>query len=513
MRKHLIGGIVLDIDQYLLDRIIYMDISAMDELGQPTEKRLIIEIMGKHSNIILVDKPTNIIIDSITRVTEDMSRIRQILPNMIYQYPPIGDKINPLVVNTEVFTKKVRESDKNLPCFKFFYFNFLGISPLFSREICFKANIDIDRTLGSLYEEDIIQLYQSFSQLMNLISNEDFNPCSIRSVDGLEIKAFHALELYQYGDENKMLYKSICELLDNYYHRKDISDRITQKSQSIRKSIQVKLDRTLNKLGKQKSELLDSQDREKYKVFADLISANIHRIPRGVDSIQLENFYDENLSEIIIPLDIKLSPIANAQQYYKKYSKLKNAHKLLEKQIPETIDEIEYLENVLFSIDNSTEVEELDEIKEELINEGYIKGQTKNKKKKQKELSRPLHFISQDNFNIFVGKNNRQNEDLTLRLARKEDIWLHVQNMPGSHVIIQSNKMGIPDSTLEEAAILAAYYSKGKNSNHVPVDYTEKKYVKKPKNGKIGMVIYENFKTITVNPSKDAINKIQKVEK
>ena len=510
LRKHLIGGIILNIEQFSLDRVIFIDISAIDELGQPTEKRLIIEIMGKHSNIILIDKSSLKIIDSIKRVNEDMSRIRQILPGMVYEYPPIKDKVNPLTVTEEDFLKAIDTSNKNLSSYKFFYFNYLGLSPLISKEICFNSNLDIDRTLGSLYKEDKISLCNSFLKFMIKITNNEFAPVSIISPNDMEVLAFHSLDLNQFGKDNKLYFDSISELLDNYYHRKDIVDRIGQRSQSIRKSIQVKLDRALNKLGKQKEELFDSQDREKYKIYADLISANIHKIPRRAEIIELENFYDENMNKINIPLDIKLSPVANAQKYYKKYTKLKNAHLLLEEQIPETENEINYLENVLLSIENSSEIEELDEIKEELIKGDYIKGTIKNKKKKEETISKPLHYISKDGFNIYVGKNNRQNEYLTLRLSRKEDVWLHVQNMPGSHVIIEKGNKTIPSTTLEDAAILAAYYSKGKNSNHVPVDYTERKYVKKPKNAKTGMVIYENFKTIFVNPLKELVDNIIK---
>ncbi|WP_353093956.1 NFACT RNA binding domain-containing protein [Tissierella praeacuta] len=509
LRKHLIGGIILNVEQFNLDRVIFIDISAVDELGQPTEKRIIIEIMGKHSNIILVDKSSFKIIDSVKRIYEDMSRVRQILPGMIYEYPPLQDKVNPLDVIKEDFFNLMDSENKNLPCFKFLYFNYLGLSPLISREICFDANIDIDRNLGSIYEKDKNSLYLSFNKFMNLVSKEEFTPISILDNNTGEILAFHVLELKQFGMGNKVFFDSISKLLDNFYRRKDILDRIGQKSQSIRKSIQVKLDRTLNKLGKQKEELLESQDREKYKVYADLISANLHTIPRGANNIELENFYDENLGKLKVPLDIKLSPVANAQKYYKKYSKLKNAHQLLLDQIPSTEDEISYLENVLMSIENSTEIEELDEIKEELISEGYIKGSIKKKKSKEESVSKPLHFISGDEFNIYVGKNNKQNDYLTLRLSRKDDMWLHVQNMPGSHVIIEKKGKDIPSSTLEEAAILAAYYSKGKNSNHVAVDYTERKNIKKPKNAKAGMVIYDNFKTITINPSKELVDKIK----
>jgi len=510
LRKHLIGGIILNIEQFNLDRVIFIDISAIDELGQPTEKRIVIEIMGKHSNIILIDKSSFKIVDSVKRIYEDMSRVRQILPGMIYEYPPLQDKVNPLDIAKEDFFSIMDSEDKNLPCFKFLYFNYLGLSPLISREICFDAGIDIDRNLGSMYEDDRTSLYISFNKFMNQISREEFNPVSVLNNNKTEILAFHALELNQFGTENRVFFDSISNLLDNFYRRKDIIDRIGQKSQSIKKSIQVKLDRANNKLGKQKEELLESQDREKYKIYADLISANLHLIPRGVNSIELENFYDENMNKLNIPLDIKLSPVANAQRYYKKYSKLKNAHQLLLEQIPNTEDEISYLENVLMSIENSTEIEELDEIKEELISEGYIKGYIKKKKKKEESVSKPLHYISKDGFNIYVGKNNKQNDYLTLKLSRKDDIWLHVQNMPGSHVIIEKMGKTIPLSTIEEAAILASYYSKGKNSNHVPVDYTERKNVKKPKNAKAGMVIYEDFKTIIINPSKELVDNIKK---
>lgn len=511
LRKHILGGIILNIEQFNMDRVVFIDISAIDELGQPTEKRLIIEIMGKHSNIILVDKFSLKIIDSVKRVYEDMSRIRQILPGMSYEYPPIQDKINPLSNTKDEFFSLMGKSNNNLAIYKFFYFNYVGLSPLISREICFDAEIDIDRTIGSLEEDAKNSLFLSFEKFINQIEKNIFTPVTILSNNKSEILAFHALDINQFGSYNKTYNDSISKILDNFYRSKDTLDRIGQKSHSIKKSIQVKLDRTLNKLGKQKEELLQSKDREIYKIYGDLISANLHKIPKSIDKILLENFYDENMNELAVPLDIKLSPTANAQKYYKKYSKLKNAHLLLEEQIPDTKNEISYLENVLLSIENSTEIEELDEIKEELIKEGYIKGSIK-KKKKEELISKPYHYISIDGFNIYVGKNNKQNDYLTLKLSHREDIWMHVQNMPGSHVIVEKNGKDIPPTTLNEAAILAAYYSKGKNSNHVPVDYTERRNVKKPKNAKLGMVIYDNYKTLSVNPSSDIVNNIKKVE-
>lgn len=513
LRKHLVGGTILNVEQFALDRIIFIDISAKDELGRDTEKRIVIEIMGKHSNIILIDKDSLKIIDSVKRVYEDMSRIRQIMPGLLYEDPPLQDKANPLLATETEFFSLIESSDKNIKSFKFLYFNYMGLSPLISKEICFQANIGINRDIESLTKEDKDSLYHSFDKLMKQTLENNFTPVSILDQNKIEILAFHALDINQFGTDNKVHFDSISKLLDNYYSSKDNIDRIGQKSQSVRKSIQVKLDRALNKLGKQRQELLDSEDREKVKVYADLISANIHRIGRGVNKVLLENFYDENMDLMDIPLDIKLSPIENAQKYYKKYSKLKNAHLLLLEQIPETEDEILYLENVLIGIEHSTEVEELDEIKEELIGGGYIKGSIKKKKKKKEEpSSKPYHYISADGFNIYVGKNNKQNDYLTLKFSHKDDMWLHVQNMPGSHVIVDRQGRDIPATTLQEAATLASYYSKGKNSNNVPVDYTERKNVKKPGNAKAGMVIYVNHKTISISPSIELVSNIKKVE-
>ena len=511
LRKHLTGGTVLNVEQYQMDRVLFIDISSIDELGQPSERRLVVEIMGKHSNIILINKDSNKIIDSIKRVTHDMSRVRQVLPGINYEYPPIKDKKNPLDFNTDEFNKLLDECNSNIETYKFFYTNYIGISPLIGKEVCFNSRIDIDRPIGSLNLEEKKSLLNSFITIMDKVKNDSYNPVLIKNNFEADYLDFHATDINQFGNQNKVYLNSISEVLDKYYLKNDTLDRVSQKSQSIKKSIQTKLERSLNKLSKQKQELLESEDRGKYKVYADLISANLYRIEKGSSEIELENFYTENMEKIKVPLDKKHSPAENAQRYYKKYSKLKHAQSLLLKQIPETKEEIDYLENVLISIDNCTEVIELDEIKEELIKEGYLKGNLKKKKKKE-VISKPHHYISSDGFHIYVGKNNKQNDYLTLRFAHKEDLWLHIQNQPGSHVIITKKNNSISDTSLEEAATLAAYYSKGKNSSNVAIDYTERKNVKKPKNAKTGMVIYENFNTIFVTPSKEQIEKMEKVE-
>lgn len=511
LRKQIQGGIILDINQYELDRIIIIDIKSLDEMGEINIKQLIIEIMGKHSNIILVDESSKIILDSIKRIPENISRVRQVLPGLQYQYPPSNNKINPLNVDFKTFLEIGDKSKKNSQVFKYFYTNFIGLSPLISREICYRANIDERSTTDLLTDLDKKELYNSFKLTMDDILEKRFTPNIIKN-DNNEILAFHALKLTQYDGIDKEYNESMSTILDNYYREKDILDRIRQKSLSIRKTVQTKLDRDLNKLNKQREEFLESKKREKYKVYGDLISANIYKIDKGADKVKLENFYTENLEEINIPLDPKLSPPQNAQRYYKKYAKLKNASKLLEKQIPKTKYEIDYLENILISIDNCTEVEELDEIKDELRREGYLKGKDKKNKNKKERTSKPYHFISSNNLDIYVGKNNKQNDYLTLRFANKDDIWLHSKDIPGSHVIIRLEDAEVPEETLYEAALLAAFYSKAKNSQNVAIDYAQKKNVKKPKGAKPGMVIYEKNNTIYVTPKKEEINKIKKVE-
>lgn len=509
LRKHLSGGTILNIEQHEMDRIVFIDVSSLDELGEVSIKRLIIEIMGKHSNIILIDKASLKIIDAIKKVTPEISSVRQVLPGLLYTLAK-QDRLNPLTSTEPDFYSLIENDNKNKQVYKFFYTNFSGLSPLISKEICSIAQIDIDRPLGTISESEKKALYASFASIIEKVRKCDFHPVLIKNDYGDDYTAFHSLDINQFGDKSKIYVDSINEVLDIYYTENDKLDRIHQKSQSIRKSIQVNLERALNKLAKQKQELLESEDREIYKIYADLISANIYRIEKGTSSIDLENFYDDKMEKITVPLDNKYSPVENAQRYYKKYAKLKHAHKLLLEQIPDTEKEIEYLENVLNNIDNCTELIELEEIKEELINEGYLKG--KYKKNKNNKVSKPYHFISSDGFHIFVGKNNKQNDLLTLKTANKKDIWLHAQKMPGSHVIIKSDNNIVPSKTLEEAATLAAYYSKGKNSNNVAVDYTERKNVKKPKNAKAGMVIYDNYETIFVTPKKEYVENIKRVE-
>ena len=511
LRKHLMRGSILDIKQHATDRIIFIDISSMNELGQISEKRLIIEIMGRHSNIILIDKESGNIIDSIKRITHDTSRVRQVLPGIRYEYPATDGKLNPLSLSRSEFYSLIDRDRGDMRVYRFLYSNYLGLGPLISKEICFLANIGYDQSVRSLKPEKVESLFTAFVSVIDVIKSKDFKPVLIEDYHSDSYQAFYAIDIEQFEDHKRIYPDSISRTLDLYYSRIIKSSRISQRTQTMKKEVNTILNRALNKLSKQKHELLESKDREKYKIYADLISANIHRIDGGMGEIELENFYSENMESIRVPLDKKLSPPLNAQNYYKKYSRLKNAHSLLIKQIPDTKGEIEYLENVLISIDNCTEPIELDEIQEELTKEGYLKKKGRKVRRKRVE-SRPHHYISSDGIDIYVGKNNRQNDYLTLRFARRDDLWLHAQNMPGSHVIIRHDDGQIPGTTLEEAAILAAYYSKGRHSANVPIDFTERKHVRKPRNAKAGMVIYNNFNTITITPDRKRVYNMKRVD-
>lgn len=512
LRKHLTSSIILNIEQYKMDRVVIFTLSGFDELGNKNKRELIIEIMGKHSNIILVDKDSNTILDSIKRVPLSISRVRQVLPGLKYSYISLDEKKDPREVTFEDIKYQIGRADLNQKILKFFYTHFMGLSPLISREICFLSDIEPSRTIISLDEDSVLTLYSSFHKIMKRVIDNDFQPMYIKKDNSDEIIAFYSFPLRQYGNIPFVELPSISLLLDLVYSKIDTFDRVSQKSANFRKMLLNRLERAQKKLANQKEDLLESRDREKYKVYADLLQSNLYKIQKGASKILLENYYDEDLKELLIPLDNKISPAENAQHYYKKYGKLKTANKLLESQIPETQLEIDYLEHVIMSIENSTNVEDLEEIKEDLVLNGYITLKNKPRKKQKEKQSKPLHFLSSENIDIYVGKNSKQNEFLTMKMAKKDDLWFHTRGIPGSHVIVRTEGKEVSDKTMLEASILAAYYSSGRNSLGVEVDYTQKKYVRKPKNAKTGMVIYENQKTLIANPQLIKSIDITKVE-
>lgn len=507
-RKYIQGGIITDICQIDFERIIKISVESFDELKEKTTKDIYIEIMGRHSNIILTQNER--IIDSIKRIPPSVSRVRQLLPNLTYELPPSQDKINPIKgISIKSFINTLREFDG--PIYKGIYSKFLGISPSISKEICHRSSLDINDNAQYKTRDELSILYRVFSDLFTKIKNNEYEPCIVIDENIDKVIDFSCINL-SFLDGNKFIkYDSISKIIEDYYKTKDFKDRIHQKTSDLRKSISIKLDRLYHKQKKIEKELKDADNADEFKVKGELLTSYIYMIEKGMESIEVANFYDENYSNIIISLNKNLTPSENAQKYFKKYSKLKTAKIELTSQITICNEEIEYLENIMLGIENCENLEELDDIKDELIRLGYAKAPYRYKAKKELDVTtKPNEFISSDGFTILVGKNNKQNDYLTLRIADPEDIWMHTKNIPGSHVIIKCAGKKVPDETLLEGAMLAAFYSKARMSSQVPVDYTLKKHVKKPSGSKPGMVIYETNSTVYVTPVEEIVVKLKK---
>lgn len=491
LRKNLSGSKLVKVEQFGFDRAAQFVFSGYNEFHEEALYYLVVEIMGKYSNIVLCNE-NHKVIDAIKRVSTVMSSKREIEPGLIYERPPVFDRVSPISVDEEDL-KNMMTNNADLELRDFLMRSFLGLSTEIANKILFDAAIDDKNLLKNLDENDANKFISSFIKTFEEVKEKNYS-FNIYKLSERK-SAYNAISLNQYASLEKENFSSISELLDKYYYEKDQKDRIAQRSQNMRHTISANLKRAKNKLQKQKEEMLESANREAYKVYADLISSNIHKISKGLKEIKLENFYD-NMNEISVPLDQKLSAVQNAQKYYKRYQKMKQREIVLEKQIENTEDEINYLELVSDAIDRTDDVKNLDEIYFELIKNNYIK---KDKKIKNKPKKIAIHSIDYDDTSkVYYGKNNLQNEYITFKVADKNDVWMHVKGFPGSHVVIKSD--GYPnDELLVFAAKIAAKNSKAKDSNKVDVDFTTRKNVKKHPSGKTGLVNYVNFKTITVD--------------
>lgn len=491
LRKNLSGSKLVKVEQFGFDRAAQFVFSGYNEFHEEALYYLVVEIMGKYSNIVLCNE-NHKVIDAIKRVSTVMSSKREIEPGLIYERPPVFDRVSPISVDEEDL-KNMMTNNADLELRDFLMRSFLGLSTEIANKILFDAAIDDKNLLKNLDENDANKFISSFIKTFEEVKEKNYS-FNIYKLSERK-SAYNVINLNQYASLEKENFSSISELLDKYYYEKDQKDRIAQRSQNMRHTISANLKRAKNKLQKQKEEMLESANRETYKVYADLISSNIHKISKGLKEIKLENFYD-NMNEISVPLDQKLSAVQNAQKYYKRYQKMKQREIVLEKQIENTEDEINYLELVSDAIDRTDDVKNLDEIYFELIKNNYIK---KDKKIKNKPKKIAIHSIDYDDTSkVYYGKNNLQNEYITFKVADKNDVWMHVKGFPGSHVVIKSG--GYPsDELLVFAAKIAAKNSKAKDSNKVDVDFTTRKNVKKHPSGKTGLVNYVNFKTITVD--------------
>ncbi len=487
LRKHLQNARILDITQPGLERIIRIRLEHLNEMGDLCQKTLVIEIMGKHSNIIFCNE--NTIIDSIKHISGIVSSVREVLPGREYFIPQPQSKQEPLAFLEETpdagrqdFKEKLLSMP--MPLYKALYCAYTGFSPVMAQEICFRAGLDGDIPAGSQTPEALERLYDTFLALLKQIASGDFQPNIIyEKKTPIE---FAALPLTLYADKDAVSFDSVSEVLEHYYEEKNTLTRIRQKSADLRKIVQTALERNIKKYDLQLRQMKDTEKREKYRIYGELLNTYGYGAEPGARSLEALNYYTDEM--ITIPLDDTLTPSENAKKYFDKYGKMKRTFEALSELTIEVKAEIEHLESIAAALDIALQEEDLVQIKEELIESGYIRR--KGGGKKIKVTSRPFHYLSSDGFHMYVGKNNYQNDELTFKLASGNDWWFHAKGIAGSHVIVRTEGKELPDRTFEEAARLAAWYSKGREQEKVEIDYLQKKNVKKPNGAKPGFVVY-----------------------
>jgi predicted ribosome quality control (RQC) complex YloA/Tae2 family protein len=481
LRKHLNNGRIVAITQPGLERIINFEIEHLNELGDLCKKSLIVEIMGKHSNIIFCNDE-NKIIDSIKHVSANISSVREVLPGRDYFIPKTQDKHEPLDTSLEEFTTLI--SSKPMPISKAIYTTFTGLSPVAGEELCYRASLDSSMPANTLTSSELLHLYTIFTHLTEDIKNHKFYPNIV--YNSLEPIEFASFELTHYDDMTSESYETISSVLETYYSAKNALTRIRQRSYDLRRIVQTALERNVKKYDLQLKQMADTEKRDKYKVYGELLNTYGYNLEENAKELEALNYYTNEM--IKIPLDPQLTSRENATKYFDKYNKLKRTFEALSTLTQETKEEIDHLESISTALDIALSEDDLVQLKEELTEYGYIKR--KGGTKKEKIKSKPFHYISSDGYHIYVGKNNFQNEELTFKFATGNDWWFHAKGIPGSHVIVKSNGEELPDRTFEEAGRLAAFYSKGRGAEKIEIDYIEKKHVKKPNGSKPGFVVY-----------------------
>lgn len=481
LRKHIANGRIVSITQPSLERIIVLGIEHLDELGDLCRKKLVIEIMGKHSNVIFCDEDDRII-DSIKHVPAQMSSVREVLPGRTYFIPDTMHKADPLTISESDFAVLLRQKPSALS--KALYTSLTGISPVVAEEICFLAGLDSALPPSELSDDLMTHLYRQFSLFLDQVREEDFHPAIYYRNN--EPQEFASVPLTHLEGCARQEFDTISQVLSSYYAVKNRITRIRQKSADLRHIVQTALERNRKKYDLQARQLKDTDKRETYKVYGELLQTYGYQAEPEAKEIEALNYYTNEM--IRIPLDPTKTPLENAKRYFEKYNKMKRTYEALSHLIVETRDEISYLESVSNALDIARTEDDLAQVKEELTQSGYVRR--KFTKKKEKFKSTPLHYISSDGYDMYVGKNNFQNEELTFSFASGNDWWFHAKKVPGSHVIVKSRGDEMPDRVFEEAGKLAAFYSKNNGSEKVEVDYVEKKHVKKVKGQKPGFVIY-----------------------
>ncbi|MCR5282454.1 MAG: NFACT family protein [Lachnospiraceae bacterium] len=506
LRKHISGGRIVSISQPGLDRIVEIEVEHLDEMGDLRRKKLIIELMGKHSNVIFCDSEGKIL-DAIKHVSALVSSVREVLPGKQYFRVDTDGKPDLMTAKTKEELQTLLDShlySKPAVAFKAIYQSFRGISPVMAQELCYRAGIDGERNFEAAGEAEKSKLSLTIWELLEAIRRGAFSPCIISSKADHTPMEFGAFAFSMYREEELQPFESMSEVVLGFYGKKAQVTRIRQKSADLRHITSVALERQNKKLGLQLQQLKDTEKRDKYKVYGELLHTYGYQAESGQKSLEAENYYTNET--ITIPLDPTLSAMENAKKYFDRYGKLKRTYETLSVLVEETKSQRDHLESVLTSLDLAESEEDLSQIRQELFAAGYIKSRGKEKNRSAK--SAPLHYISSDGFDLYVGKNNFQNEEITFKLATGGDWWFHAKGMPGSHVILKSEGKEIPDRAFEEAGRLAAHYSKAGGRDKIEVDYIQKKHVKKPAGANPGFVVYYTNYSMLVDGD---ISDLQKV--
>lgn len=493
LRKHLQGGRIVEIKQKDSERIIEIHLETLDELGFSLNKRLIIEIMGKHSNIILVDSNTEKIIDSIKRLSIDVSRVRQVLPGKEYTYPPAQDKIPFMTVSEndirEIFENGESFSENEDTASRRLLDRVQGISPVIARQLAAAG------LLGT--SVDAAGVCSALDEIRLALSEGRTDPVVYEKAPGAPVD-FHVIPIEEYsGAYDQLHFDSVSQAVDYYYSHRDSSNRLRQKSADLKKSVKNHLKKLYLKKKRLGEDLIRARDADKYRLYGELITANIHMIHTGDKEVTLTNYYDGQ--PVTIPLDVRYAPAKNAQLYFKKYGKEKTAVKEKQIQLDENDKDIAYLESVSSYIDNAAEPSEIDALRTELTEAGFLRKRHSKTPEKKTSFS-PHEYTTSDGFRVLAGKNNKENDRLTMKTAGPKDWWFHTKDIPGSHVILFAEGRELTETAIMETASIAAWHSKGRDSENVPVDYTQVKFVKKPNGARPGMVIFTDNRTVYVTP-------------
>ncbi|WP_410511615.1 NFACT RNA binding domain-containing protein [Paenibacillus sp. BR2-3] len=533
MRKHCEGGTIENISQVGMERIIHITIRTRDELGDVSAKKIIIELMGRHSNIILTDLTSGTIIDGIHHVTPSISSYRIVMPGFAYTEPPQQHKLNPLEIGQKEFlslissaeeaalqensdneeSAQVEEEPKadgsggpapSVDPVGWIVHAFSGISPLIAGEIVQRyRNFEALNINTQSNPKNPVMLWEAFNSIMEQVRRNQFSPVTGANAKGKLI--FSAIPLTLLEEPVKE-FSSISQCMEDYYGDKAERDTVKQRVSDLIRFLGNERSKNIKKLAKLQEDLDEAQEADRYRIWGELLFASLHTLSKGDTTATLVNYYDENQAEIAIPLDPLLGPSDNAQRYFKKYNKYKNSLLVIDEQLIKTHEEIAYMESLLQQLAHAS-LNDIEEIRDELVGQGYLRDRNKKGKKKKKATRPTLQvFTSSEGVDIYVGKNNLQNEYVTNRLASPNDTWLHTKDIPGSHVVIRSEQFG--DATLEEAAQLAAYFSQAKQSSSVPVDSTLIRHVRKPSGSKPGFVIYDHQKTLFVTPDEARIKSL-----